>query len=115
MRVRIVAVPPGEAPEEIRKAWVGLELPLADDSPQPRTGKTVGVVSGPRGFFATLGALVSGKTKPVTGFRVPASAAIDVLAQHSPEAAAWWRAHTPQFTDPRRLFLFHESVCEIVE
>ena len=29
MGIRIIAVPPGEAPEEIRRAWVGLVLPLA--------------------------------------------------------------------------------------
>jgi len=26
--IRIVAVPPGEAPEEVRKAWVGVRIPL---------------------------------------------------------------------------------------
>jgi hypothetical protein len=30
-RVRIVQIPSGEAPEHIRKAWVGLTLPLAAD------------------------------------------------------------------------------------
>jgi hypothetical protein len=29
--IRITKVPAGEAPEEIRRAWVGLVLPLADD------------------------------------------------------------------------------------
>ena len=28
-KIKIVAVPPGFAPEEIRKEWVGVELPLA--------------------------------------------------------------------------------------
>lgn len=29
--VRITAIPPGFAPEDIRKQWVGVELPLASE------------------------------------------------------------------------------------
>lgn len=36
--IRIIAVPPGDAPEWVRQAWVGLELPLAPDAPK---GKAV--------------------------------------------------------------------------
>src|SRR5262245_29015032 len=37
-RVRVTAVPPGEAPEDVRRAWVGLELPLARSGPQRAAG-----------------------------------------------------------------------------
>ena len=32
MNIRIIAVPPGDAPENIRKDWVGVELPVEDPS-----------------------------------------------------------------------------------
>ena len=44
--VRIVATPGGEAPLDVRSAWVGLTLPLCD--PDRCTIQTVGVVSGDR-------------------------------------------------------------------
>jgi len=49
--IQIVGIPPGEAPEEIRRCWVGLTLPLAMAGPQSRLGS--GVLSGPRSIAAT--------------------------------------------------------------
>lgn len=36
VRIRIVRTPNGEAPESVRRAWVGLELPLAGGQTDPR-------------------------------------------------------------------------------
>lgn len=33
--IRVVAMPPGDAPAEVRRAWVGLVLPLADGGNRP--------------------------------------------------------------------------------
>ena len=49
MRIRIIAVPPEEAPAWVREKWVGLELPLARWSSSPIAGGTYGVL--PRSFF----------------------------------------------------------------
>ena len=38
--IRIIATPPGEAPEHIRAAWVGLALPLASEETEPETYAT---------------------------------------------------------------------------
>lgn len=32
-KIRIVAVPPGFAPKEIRQQWVGVEIPLSGEDP----------------------------------------------------------------------------------
>ena len=34
-RIRIIATPPGQAPEPIREQWVGLELPVVEDREEP--------------------------------------------------------------------------------
>ena len=36
VKIRMIAVPPGDAPEWVRNAWVGLELPLVPDAPDNR-------------------------------------------------------------------------------
>ncbi len=35
-KIRLIAVPPGDSPDWVRNAWVGLELPLAPDAPENR-------------------------------------------------------------------------------
>jgi hypothetical protein len=81
--LRIVRTPPGEAPEEIRRAWVGVELPLYPGETEPSHFQTVGVLS-QRGALADMGYAVDGPT------------AVDTLEFQSPEAAAWWRENAPR-------------------
>ncbi len=51
-KIRIVACPPGEAPQAVREAWIGLELPLPPGRLGHRRGwLTTGVVSGPRTWW----------------------------------------------------------------
>jgi len=43
-KIKIIAVPPGFAPDKIRKQWVGVEIPLAtkkDFAEDPVSGVTV--------------------------------------------------------------------------
>jgi hypothetical protein len=44
--IRIIATPSGEASEEVRRAWIGLELPLAAGETGPRTVSIGGVLTG---------------------------------------------------------------------
>src|SRR3981189_3195245 len=88
--VRIIAVPPGEAPLWVREKWVGLELPLL----RWRAAGTFigfGAVSGPRTCLAQIWALLRGRSHRIYGFAVDASRAVEILARASPEAATWWR------------------------
>ena len=61
MFVRIIATPPGEAPEEVRRAWVGLELPLAAGETGPHTTPVGGVLTGAHTFLGRLFKLLTGR------------------------------------------------------
>jgi hypothetical protein len=111
MDIRIVDVPPGEAPECVRKSWVGLVLPLAEGETGPRVFHTSGVLTGPKSLLASLWHLLTGKYDRVYGYVVDASLALDLLAEHSPEAANWWNENTP-YGQPGRWFVFHAEACE---
>jgi hypothetical protein len=115
MKVRIVRVPPGEAPLEVREAWVGLVLPLARGFEGPRSIMTAGVLSAPATFLGTLLGWFMGRVRRADGFVVDAAAAIDILAVDHPDAAAWWRTNTPGLLRPGRRFLFHAEACEPVQ
>src|SRR5437773_6445609 len=51
-RVRIISAPPGEAPADIRRAWVGLTLPIVGRGPM--TGFGSGVLTGPKSILELL-------------------------------------------------------------
>jgi hypothetical protein len=108
--VRIVSVPPGEAPVEIRESWVGLELPLKRSNPQRYLGS--GVLSGPRNTLQMLAHLVTFRLKMHTGFVVPSLIAVEILEKTQPGAARWWRENAPHVVRPRRYFLFPTECCE---
>jgi hypothetical protein len=97
--VRIIHTPPGEAPEEIRRAWVGLELPLRRGESEPRPLETVGVLS-------------NQDPEVTTGYVVDGRKAVKSLGSRSPEAAAWWRENAPQVIRPGYWLLFPSAVCE---
>jgi hypothetical protein len=97
--VRIIATPGGEAPLDVRGAWVGLTLPLSDLD--PCTIETIGVVSG-------------SKKLSMTGYRVDGRQAVDVLATKAPWAAAWWLEQTPHVVVGGYQLVFSVEVCEIV-
>jgi hypothetical protein len=94
--VRIVAVSPGPAPEEVRRAWVGLIVPLAAGETGPRQVRTTGA-------------------EEKVGYVVDAARALQVLAAQAPEAAAWWKRNAPAQCQPGRAFLFPPEVCQEVE
>jgi hypothetical protein len=113
--IRIFAISPGEAPLWVREKWVGLRLPLADGDRGPRDAFTSGVLSGPRNrFIATLWGLF-GRLQLQTGYAVGVNEALGILEKTSPDAASWWRVNVPRLQKPKRKFLFHKSVCELVD
>jgi hypothetical protein len=112
--VRIVAVPPGEAPFWVRQKWVGLELPVVRYSAH-RKFLTFGVLSTPRSWLAQWAAILRGRVEVIAGYAVEAAPAVEILAKASPEAAAWWRENTPHLIAPKRYLVFHEEVCRIAD
>ncbi len=112
--VRIVAVPPGEAPFWVREKWVGLALPVAGHSGQ-REFLAFGVLSMPRSWLAQWIAFLRGRAVRIGGYAIEAAPAVDILALSSPEAAAWWRENVPDLIGPRRYLIFHEHVCQVID
>jgi hypothetical protein len=102
IRIRIVAVPPGEAPERVRRAWVGLELPLANGETGLRDQSAFGALSNdPVGLRK--------------GYAVDGGKAVELLAAKDPDAAEWWRGNAPHVLARGYQFVFPAEVCERVE
>lgn len=105
MGIRIVKPPPGDAPQHVRTAWVGLVLPLA-----------AGEI-GPRREVPTL--LGFGYLRRVFGvprwyYVVSADAALNVLERAAPAAAAWWRVNAADRIEPGQTLAFPAWACETV-
>lgn len=109
-QIRIIKPPPGEAPAEIRAAWVGIILPLA--SKAPATIETFGVLSIPKTRIGLAFAKLLGRMKRQTGYIVEANKGIELLAVHAPEAALWWRKYAARAIAPGQFFLFAIEACE---
>ncbi len=110
--IRIVAIPPGEAPLWVRAKWVDLELPLARWSSR-KMFLGFGGISGRWSCLGQLWDVIRGRAEAVSGYAVEAAVAVDILAVSNPDAALWWRENTPHLLAPQRCFVFHESVCRM--
>src|SRR5215469_5604551 len=106
-KVRIVALPPGEAPQWVREKWIGLELPIVG---QGGVYRGVGVTSRPT-FLGRLWRTFSGKAEMIDGYVVDARRAVEILEAAHPEAAAWWRENTPRILAQGRRFIFKRDSC----
>jgi hypothetical protein len=111
-QIRIIATPPGEAPEDVRRAWVGLLLPLADGESAPREFYRSGVLTAPRTLIGRWVRYFSGRLGRDTGYAVDADTAIAILDERAPQAATWWRENALHLLDRGRRFLFHAEVCQ---
>lgn len=91
-KIKIIDVPPGFAPEHIRKQWVGIEIPLAQN-PIPE-GKEV----------ARIGNDNAG------GYQVKGVDAVKALKEAGKdEAADFWEDYSSGN------FKFKKEVCEVIE
>ncbi len=111
--IRIIAVPPGEAPEEVRRAWVGVRIPLPLFHRHPRAWRSAGVLTGPRTIAARLSALWSGRLGRANGYAVSVVEAIAALEAADPQAAKWWRENAPYLIKPGKAFVFSSEVCVV--
>lgn len=117
MRVKIVALPAGEAPEDIRKAWIGLVLPLApEDGNGPIKEIGYGVLSrkSALGILGRLWRRITGRPNSSRQYAVPADEALAILTQTAPDAASWWRMNAPYLFGVGDRFGFASEVCEEV-
>lgn len=108
--IRIIARPEGEAPEAVRDAWIGLELPLV--YPEPVDSLTFGILSAPRYRWLERLLCSLGRAQRITGYVVPADQAVERLAARDPAAAQWWRDNAARFIAPGAHFVFDLPACE---
>jgi hypothetical protein len=114
INVRIVKRPFGEAPEEIRDAWIGVLLPVLTDCASPMEAHALGVLSGPRSLFGLwLKQWFPPKEPPVRGYAVDAPTAFGRLETVNPSAAEWWRTNTPYLLNRGRILFFDEECCVV--
>ncbi len=111
--LHVTSVPPGEAPHWVRLQWVGLALPLAQESQAALPFPTFGVLTGPKNVLSCLFAGLTGRLERRSGFLVEAEAAVAILATRNPEAAAWWRANAPHLLRAGRHFVFDQGVGHV--
>ncbi len=115
-KIRIISVPPGEAPEHIRQAWIGCSLPLLEGSSiEPSKCPSVGVLSGPKSFVGLWIASIFGRCEEWQGYKVDAATAIKILALTHPEAAKWWREETPHLVTREHALVFPADNCQLEE
>jgi hypothetical protein len=113
VRIRVIKAPPGEAPESVRQAWVGLTLEALGR--RPIRAETVGVISKPKTRFGLLVARLLGRTRLDHGYIIDAVHAIEVLHNQAPDAAAWWRQNAARAIAPGQLFMFVSDACEEID
>jgi hypothetical protein len=113
-RVRIESTPPGDAPERVRRAWIGLTLPLSlKAEAQPGIYATQSVLAAKHGFVAGILRRFNPvlEEQPLPHYIIEASVAIAILQSAEPEAASWWEKHAPHVLEPGKLFAFAAHCC----
>ena len=110
-KIRIVRRPIGEAPDWVRDAWIGVELPLVRRS-RPREILTVGVLSAPQSVLKQIFWLIRGNGQRISGYAVDAGEAVDQLALSNPPAAAWWRENARHSLREGVGFVFDADACD---
>lgn len=105
-RIKIISIPPGEAPFKIREQWVGVEIPLITPidpnvGPMPRRGMQVGVKGGPP------------DPQNIGGYEVSGAIAIDCLREIAPDAASWWEECVPSVLHAD--LVFSRNCCELLD
>ncbi len=96
-QIKIIAIPPGQAPEWVRKEWIDIILPIAENTP---------------GFAIETGVL-GGRPENTGGYSIETTIAIQALKDKGAvEAAEWWEEHI----NPERMpwLVFKRDVCQFV-
>lgn len=90
--IRIIKVPEGEAPLQVRKKWIGLVLPVVAVSSHD-----------------CREILSNTKVNRGLHYTVPKDLAIVALEQQHPHAANWWKSHSPATEGSALAFYLDEA------
>jgi hypothetical protein len=97
--IKIISRPAGQAPEWVRDAWIGLELPLCEDY-QPKDDEQM------------FGILNLEPVKELGGYAVSATIAFQQLFRVNPDACEWWRVNAPWAIAAR--LIFEKNACRLI-
>src|SRR5262245_50369481 len=98
MEIEVIRTRGGDAPRPVRKAWIGITLPLVPGETRTRRFETGALLPDWRGWAGRLYRWLFGST--LSGYAVESSVALERLATWSPEAYEWWRVNTPHLLSP---------------
>ncbi len=70
-------------------------------------------MTGPKGLFETLRALVRGQLQRQAGYAIAVTEALAILDKERPAAAAWWRQNAPHLCKPGKAFVFSDFCCQV--
>lgn len=113
-RIRIKKVPHGEAPEWVRRAWVGCEMECEHECGH-LPASCVGVLAQQpqKGPLTVRGFLSLPQEVQIEGYSVPTAAALKVLEKKSKKAAKWF--YDCGYPRAGRAFRFKTDECEVIE
>lgn len=111
--LRILRTPTGAAPEHVRRAWVGLVIPLIMEG--KFVVQSVLEQGFPQSTLDRLWARLTGRLQKKPGFAVLTLDAIAALEAARPLEAAWWRANAAHLLVPGGVFVFNPECGEVVE
>jgi hypothetical protein len=111
--VRVDSIPEGESLLWLREQWVGLVLPLAQHRQTSLQFLASGVLTGPKTLLARLLTPLSGKFVRRAGCKVQATAAVNIVAARSPEAAAWSRENAAHPLKTGRCFVVQQETARV--
>jgi hypothetical protein len=112
-QLRILRTPTGAAPDHVRRAWVGLELPLIKEG--EFVVQSVLEQAMPRTWLEWLWARLTGRLQRAPGFAVFTLDALAVLEATRPLEAAWWKANAAHLFVPGAFFVFDARCGEVTE
>ncbi len=95
-RIKIISAPPSEAPKWVRKAWIGLVLPVLEHQKLPTRE------------------IRSGKFTDGKGYQVNAEGAMELLQKNNSKAAGWWKANVPAAFHYGRCLVFPKNCAKFI-
>jgi len=115
MRIRVLKPSfPGDEPDFVREAWVGLELPVLEGKEQPVLVPPAKLPWRALSFSKLVARLFSRQLpdQPMPAYLVSAAEGFEVLERERPEAAKWWKRRFPDALSGRYNFRFNAENCQ---
>lgn len=97
IKIKIIKTPYGEEPKWVKKAWIGLEIPVIDGLYEQSLGQEV----------------LSKEWNESDKYVVPLEEALRILKNKNPDAEKWWRDNVS--LTGVDFIAFEQDVCELIK